>query len=241
MSALRCPQCGLVNFADTPACKRCKYPIGDPPPAATHATYAAQAAYTPQPGGFQSSWSAPNGYAPPRQEHYARNDYHAQHEDAPPGVWRDGKLLVMMEDAVLPDRCVRCNAPAHEQLKRKLEWYPRYIIYVFLFIRLLGLILYLLKRKRATIYIGMCQAHMLKRRNGRLLGGAFVALGFFLGFLTAVTGDFTALGVGCVAMLVGLIIIVAMTQTVTADKIDEPYIWVKGVHKDYLKSLPSLS
>ena len=82
---------------------------------------------------------------------------------------------------------------------------------------------------------------MLKRRNGRLIGGAFVVLGFFLGFLTAVTGDFTALGVGGVAMLVGLIIIVAMTQTVTADKIDEPYIWVKGVNKDYLKSLPSIS
>jgi hypothetical protein len=33
--------------------------------------------------------------------------------DEPAGsVWRDGELLVMRKGAVLPDRCVKCNAPA---------------------------------------------------------------------------------------------------------------------------------
>jgi len=40
------------------------------------------------------------------------------------GVWRDNKTLVMTKDALLPDQCVKCNAPAHGfKLKRKLTWH----------------------------------------------------------------------------------------------------------------------
>ena len=32
--------------------------------------------------------------------------------EAGEGVWRDGNLLVVQKGAALPDRCIRCNAPA---------------------------------------------------------------------------------------------------------------------------------
>jgi hypothetical protein len=40
------------------------------------------------------------------------------------GTWREGKTLVMWKEAVLPDRCIRCNAPANgRRLIRKLNWH----------------------------------------------------------------------------------------------------------------------
>jgi hypothetical protein len=40
------------------------------------------------------------------------------------GVWREGSTLVMSKDALLPDRCVKCNAFTTGRLKRKLSWHP---------------------------------------------------------------------------------------------------------------------
>src|SRR6266446_5069294 len=39
-------------------------------------------------------------------------------------VWQDRGLLVIRKGAVLPDRCVKCNAPAEGyRLKRNLAWH----------------------------------------------------------------------------------------------------------------------
>ena len=39
---------------------------------------------------------------------------------APAGraVWREGRTLVTLRDAVLPDRCVRCAAPGRSEERR---------------------------------------------------------------------------------------------------------------------------
>ena len=39
------------------------------------------------------------------------------------GIWRQGSLLVMRKDAVLPDRCIRSNVSTDRKLKRRLNWH----------------------------------------------------------------------------------------------------------------------
>src|SRR5258706_76322 len=40
-------------------------------------------------------------------------------------IWRDKKVLVLGVRAALPDRCIKCNAPAEgSRLKRTLYWHP---------------------------------------------------------------------------------------------------------------------
>ncbi len=40
------------------------------------------------------------------------------------GVWQDGDILVMAKVARLPSRCVKCNEPATNRLKRSLSFGP---------------------------------------------------------------------------------------------------------------------
>ncbi len=39
------------------------------------------------------------------------------------GIWRQGSLLVMRKDAVLPDRCIKSNVLTDRKLKRSLNWH----------------------------------------------------------------------------------------------------------------------
>src|SRR5690242_5147889 len=51
-------------------------------------------------------------------------------------IWRNNAVLVMTKQALLPNRCVKCNAPAEEQLKRKLTWHHP-ALYLLVFISIL--------------------------------------------------------------------------------------------------------
>lgn len=63
------------------------------------------------------------------------------------GFWRDGELLLMRLDAALPDRCVKCNAPAEGcRLKLTLPG-------------LLSLPVFLLGTRLRPIQIGLCPRH----------------------------------------------------------------------------------
>lgn len=221
MSSLRCPQCGLVNFADAPVCKRCKLPF--------NSQSADGAAY-------------PDGDAQPSQGFYQPYSDQQQpyNPEQPEGVWRDGSLMVMTKETVLPKRCVKCNAPAIKLLRRTVEWYPRYVILVFILIRIAGLILYFCTRKRMTVHIGLCEGHLSKRRFGMLIGAIMSSLGV-LAFFAAVTSDSPQLAIPTIFLfLVGIIVMVSMWRTVTAKKIEEPYVWVKGVSSAFLDTLPSV-
>jgi hypothetical protein len=49
-----------------------------------------------------------NPYAPPKSLELEES-FLVEHANA---AWRDGKFLRVRTDAVLPDRCLKCNAPA---------------------------------------------------------------------------------------------------------------------------------
>src|SRR5947209_12297282 len=49
-------------------------------------------------------------------------------DQAPDGLWRDGKTLVVHKGASLPDRCIKCNEPAEGlSLNRKLVWHQPWL------------------------------------------------------------------------------------------------------------------
>ena len=212
MSSLKCPQCGLVNFATAPACKRCKISFNEQ-----------EASTASQPE--QDFLLPPSG-------HESHSPNNAQ------GVWRDGSLLVMTKETTLPNRCVKCNAPAIKLLKRTVEWYPRYVILVFILIRIVGLILYFCTRKRVTVYIGLCEAHINRRRIGVFAGVSLLMLGLITFFGALSSENFSLALPGLLFVLVGIVVMATMWRVVSASKIQEPNVWVKGIHIDFLETLP---
>lgn len=215
MSALKCPQCDLVNFATATQCKRC-------------GTLFSQNVSS-ESGANLQGFVLEDGYVlppPPSMGMPAT------------GIWRNGKTLVMSKDAVLPDRCVKCNAVTTGRLKRKLSWHhPAYFI-LLLAAWLIYLIVSMVVRKRATVLLGLCDEHRAKRRK-YIWATLLLALGGVAGFFIAIAAeDGTPALIGLLLLITSLIFGLIVTRVVYPQKIDDKFVWLKGVNDEYLNQLP---
>ncbi|HET6879376.1 MAG TPA: hypothetical protein VFI31_04450 [Pirellulales bacterium] len=161
------------------------------------------------------------------------------------GIWRDGKQLVMWKGATLPDRCVRCNAPAHgRRLKRTLSWHHPLIFLVILAGVLVYVIVALVVRKTAVVSIGMCDRHYRRRLQSMLAWwlitfgcGALLWYGISVGELG--NGGW-AIALAIIIFLANLFFAVAITLPVSPAKIDDNYVWLKKICPAYLAEFPPL-
>lgn len=212
MASWKCPECGLVNFASDANCKRCR-------------ALNPQVAVQPEaPAGIVLE----DGYVLP----------------PPPStgaVWRDNDTLVMTKNASLPDRCVKCNAPAHGfRLKRNLSWHhPALALLIFVAL-LIYLVVAMAVSKRATVHLGLCAEHLQRRRNLLIAGWSLLAIGLItpvIAFANEYVG-IGLLGIGVVA--VAAVWLVLAARVVKVKRIDDQYVWLRGIDANYLAQFPSL-
>jgi hypothetical protein len=207
----KCPECGLVNFVSDENCKRCR---------------------VLNPQVVQPDASAgivlEDGYVLPPPPNTG-------------GVWRDNDTLVMTKDALLPDQCVKCNAPTHGfRLKRNLSWHhPALALLIFA-----GLIIYLIVAvavsKRATVHIGICAEHLQKRRNLLIVGWAMLAIGLITPVI-AFANEYVGIALlGMLLVVVSAVWLVLVARVVKVKTIDDRYVWLKGIDPNYLAQFPSL-
>jgi hypothetical protein len=153
-------------------------------------------------------------------------------------IWRSKSVLVMMKQAPLPDRCVKCNAPTQHKLKRNLRWHhPALYILVFgglLFYFLLALVL----SKRATIDVGLCETHAATRKRDIVITWMLVLLSFGSFYLAATTEEMSLLFVGLTLLLGALIYGIVKARVVAPQKIDDHYVWLTGLNANYLEQFP---
>jgi hypothetical protein len=122
-------------------------------------------------------------------------------------MWRANKQLVTRSETPLPDRCVKCNAPANGfKMKRVLYWqHSAYYLLLLLNILIL-IIVVLIVRKKAILNVGVCEQHRAKRRLiitiswlGALGGLALAIIG------GAALNSGWAVFIGCVVFLASAI------------------------------------
>lgn len=207
-------QCGLVNFAAATQCKRC------------HVLFVQN--ISPTPDSNLQGIVLEDGYILP----------------PPPtigvlaGVWREKSVLVMSRDARLPDRCVKCNQPTQERLKHTFSWHHPAIYILLVAAWLIYLIVAMVVRKQATVELGLCDEHKQKRRRNILIMWALLLLGVVC-FVIAIAGDDVSPAFfGILLLLGGMIFGLATTRVAVPSKIDNRFVWLKGINKDYLDLLP---
>ena len=211
MSSIKCPQCGLINFSTDATCKRCGVQLTST--------------------AFKSS---------PTQGIVLEDGYVLPPPPATPGsgVWRNGAKLVMSRDAELPPRCVKCNVPTHLRLKRKLSWHHPALYLIILVALLIYFIVAMVLRKSATVEIGLCDEHQAKRRRNVWITVTLVIVGL-LGFVFAIgfeDGMYLLMAFG--ALIAAMIYGIAVARVVAPAKIDDRFVWLTGVNKQYLDELP---
>jgi hypothetical protein len=156
------------------------------------------------------------------------------------GLWKSGKKLVTRSETPFPDRCVKCNAPAHGfKMKRVLYWQP-WPYYLLIFLNLLiMLIVIVIVRKKAVLEIGLCQTHQARRKANILVSWGIMALGFGIIAIAAFLLKSILVGVlgGC-TVLGSAIYAAIMVPPISAAKITKENAWVKGVGPEFLAELP---
>jgi hypothetical protein len=157
------------------------------------------------------------------------------------GLWRDSTMLVLRKEAELPDRCMACNQPADgRRLKQTFYWHPP----AYYLLVLINLIVYVLVammvRKSAKLEIGICERHQRQRFRAAIVGWVGTPLGI-LAIASAGasrSGAPTFLIVGIGLLLFSLIFAIVRRQLVSPKRIDRNFVWLKGVHPDYLTEYP---
>jgi hypothetical protein len=156
------------------------------------------------------------------------------------GVWRKGKRLVARKGATLPNRCVLCNGPSDGgPIVHKLTYVPA-AAFLLIFLWLIPFIIVaLLIHKKTTLTVSLCAHHHRRRHNAKKAliwvtsaGMALyvVAGGFF--------GSFTFGLLGLVILLAGPIWWLWGMKLIHARKIDDHFVYVGGVNRDFLAALP---
>ena len=155
-----------------------------------------------------------------------------------PTIWRSKSVLVMTKQAPLPDRCVKCNAPTQQTLKRNLRWHHPALYILILGGFLLYVILSLVLSKSATINVGLCETHAAARKRDILITWILVLLSF-ASFYFAATGEaMSLLLVGLALFFGGVIYGIVRSRVVAPQKIDDHYVWLTGLSANYLEQFP---
>jgi len=162
------------------------------------------------------------------------------------GVWRDGTMLVMSKDAELPDRCLKCNAPAGGwKLKRKLTWHPQGYYLLVLFNLIIYAIVAMIVRKTAKVrrrQIALAWVLCLLGPVVLIAGGASeTELKSAVGQDAANIVIVSLIVGGLLILLTGLIFAVLASKVATPLKIDKRFVWLKKVSPELLAGLPSWS
>ena len=155
------------------------------------------------------------------------------------GLWRSKNQLVTRSENPFPDRCVRCNGPANGyRLKRTLYWHPPAYYLIILLNLLIYAVVALCVRKKATVWIGLCEQHRVRRKYGMLGCWAGVLGGLVLLVAGAVQGSGIAAMAGLVLLLGGAIYGGITGARVSPARITKENVWLKGVNKEFLAELP---
>ena len=162
----------------------------------------------------------------------------------PGDAWYLGDRLVIPRDAVLPDRCVKCNATAGPRVNRTYYWHSPVLYWVLLAGAIPYFLVAVILQKTAKVDFGMCRTCFGKRRQ-RLAVGAAGMLGgaalFVAGFAYS-RHDVAlyAIPVGLVVFFVGVYLFNDALVVFSPKKIDDQHAYLANAGLPFLYSLPPL-
>lgn len=218
---MKCTACGLMNYQGDTVCRRCQVPLAAPP------TTPLQYGAVPPASMPLSPYATPPAYGVAMA--------------GPPmgtGVWRENDSLVMFKQATLPDRCFKCNEPAYGRRLNRQLWYIHPALYILAISPVIFLIVYMIVRKGARVDVGICEMHDRRRRTLGFVGGALLILSIVAIVMALIAETPAVFLVGVLLFLTGLIVVIVGQRFVLPAKIDNEYVWLKGMSPEYLASFP---
>lgn len=160
-----------------------------------------------------------------------------------PGLWREGNVLVLHKLAPLPNICLKSNQPATRRLKRNLQWHHPAVYLAIIPGLLVYAILAMVLMKRATLQAPLSDEWFARRRNRMLIAWGLIGVSVLMFVFGVMNVDSTDWGVFLVVASLLLCLVSAVYGAVacrlfTPKRITDEYVWLKGVHPEFLDRLP---
>jgi hypothetical protein len=178
-----------------------------------------------------------NPYAAPRADVNAG----AGGQYAVPGAfWRSGPILMTRHAAVLPARCVKCNAELQEPLKKqRFYWHHQAWFALVLLNAIIYIVVAIMVRRHADVSYGLCALHRQRRKRGILLAVGAVLLSLALLFV-GIANSLPALILSALLVfLMSIVIAIVKGRTLLPVRIDKSGARLKGCGEAFLASLPT--
>lgn len=156
------------------------------------------------------------------------------------GAWREGDVVVLEKSSRLPERCVRCGAPAGHRLAQTYHWHPPALYLLAIVALLIYAIVATIVRKTARVEVGLCPEHFATRRRAIAIGWALGLLGLLVLMASGAAEAPVLVVVALLLMLAGLITGIQGAATLRAHHIDDRCVRLKGAGSGFLRALPSV-
>ncbi|ADB18884.1 conserved hypothetical protein [Pirellula staleyi DSM 6068] len=158
-------------------------------------------------------------------------------------MWRKGNVLVMFKHAPIPKEiCILSNQPATRTLKRNLTWHPPLVYLALLANLIIYAVIAMIMQKKAVIDIPLTEEWYKRRQTRMLIAWSIALLGvvaFIAGVANANSDIVGFLILAGIVMVLGAAVYgIVGCRLVVPQRIDDNYVWLKGVHPDYLNRLP---
>ena len=158
------------------------------------------------------------------------------------GIFRHGSEVVVHRNAQMPERCVKCNQYISGYnggvATQKYRWHNP-LVYIALISPLIYVILASVLSQRATVDIPLCGEHLEDRKK---TGKAMIGAGTFSVFAIFFLGSAGHIGFAFLlffAALFGLTMVYEhYYKPLRVSKIENDYVYLKGINEDYLRDLP---
>jgi len=148
----------------------------------------------------------------------------------------------MHKMARLPDYCIKCGTQANGvHLRKRLSWHHPALALLILVGVLIYVIVALIVRKSAVVDIGLCEDHLRKHRIA-VVATCFVFLAgmAFIVLAIAQEGGGSAL-FGILLLFSSAIMAATWAKVVHVKKIDDCYVWLRGIDESFLVMLPPIN
>ena len=161
-------------------------------------------------------------------------------------IYQSNGLLVMHKQAVLPNRCIKSNEPTEERLKRSLNWHHPAFYLLILFNLIVYAIVALIIRKSAVIQIPLSATFKKRRIRNMMIAWLSVLSGIVclvLGLALADSRTTQTPAVFLIILFPVLLLFGALfglfgCRVISAKKIDEHFVWMRGVSPAFRDSFP---
>jgi hypothetical protein len=145
-------------------------------------------------------------------------------------------VVIPVQGAVFPPRCVVCNSPSNHRLRRKLYWHPPGYYALICIGALIYVVVALIVRKNAEFEVGLCDQHSGRRRTWILIGWLGVPAAFIGSVMLAETSPELML-IGMLSSFVLMFVAIFLVASiVSVRRIDSGQAWLK-VGRPFLDSL----